>query len=221
MTSAADSRKASCIELGVRSPTVCRMYSRARSRLSGWPAASTCRLAGAQRPAPDSAVVPPKYGAFSTSVTRSPRTAAVRAATSPPAPEPTTTTSLSVRSFGALSTGAILVEHVPVVKRRRPGEQPFSARLDDRADDPGARRVRRRERPADPAGHRGAERSAEVDRAPDPGLAGAAAVAGPPRRRLRPGHARARARWPGGRAQLAARGDRSAAARPARAHGRD
>ena len=68
-------------------------YSSPRSAESSTPACSASWLPGIQMPAPDQAVVPPTWSAFSKTATGAPSTAAASAAVSPAAPEPSTTTS--------------------------------------------------------------------------------------------------------------------------------
>src|SRR2546423_12056907 len=78
---------------GTSGPTTAARYWAASAGVSGTPAARITGLFGIQTPAPLRAAEPPKVGAFSTTIVRRPRLAAVRAAVMPEAPAPTTTTS--------------------------------------------------------------------------------------------------------------------------------
>src|ERR1700730_140637 len=75
-------------------PITPRTYSRAASGGSDTPCANG--LFGIQIPPPDTAVVPPKCTAFSSTITFKPACAARTAAVSPEAPDPTTMTSHSI-----------------------------------------------------------------------------------------------------------------------------
>jgi hypothetical protein len=68
-------------------------YRSASSLLSAIPLAAIWALHGTQHPPPEIAVVPPMRSVFSNSPTDAPCSAAAKAATSPAAPVPRTTTS--------------------------------------------------------------------------------------------------------------------------------